>query len=315
MSQVDAMADGSWEKPEPDRQAFRDELVTAGHLVLTGTDGIYGRSAEYEGIAAAMDDLAQRVSSAEGTVVYRFPPVMSLETFEKTGYLSSFPDLIGAVSTFGGDNRDHVKLLELAESDGDWTTLLEPAGVSLCPAACHPLYPTLSGVLPEGGRRFDVSGWCYRHEPSVDPTRMQSFRMHEMVFVGDAEGARHHRDRWLALGLEVLGELGLAVHSVVANDPFFGRIGRILVNNQLEETLKYEIVAPIHSAEFPTAIASANCHLDHFGEPFAIETSAGDVAHSCCFGFGVDRITMALLRTHGMRPAEWPGAVRDRLWP
>jgi seryl-tRNA synthetase len=315
LSQADAAADGSREKAEPDRQLFRDDLVAAGHLVLTGTDGIYGRSAEYERIAAAVDDLAQRVSSAEDTVIYRFPPVMSLETFEKTGYLSSFPDLIGAVSTFGGDNRDHVKLLELAESDGDWTTLLEPAGVSLCPAACHPLYPTLSGVLPEGGRRFDVSGWCYRHEPSVDPTRMQSFRMHEMVFVGDAEGARHHRDRWLALGLDVLGELGLVVDSVVANDPFFGRIGRILANNQLEETLKYEIVTPIHSAEFPTAIASANCHLDHFGEPFGIETATGEVAHSCCFGFGIDRITMALLRTHGMRSAEWPENVRDRLWP
>ena len=87
-------------------------------------------------------------------------------------------------------------------------------------------------------------------------------------------GARQSRDRWLALGLDVLGGLGLAVHSVVANDPFFGRIGRILASNQRDETLKYEIVTPIHSAEAPTAIASANCHLDHFGDPFGIETAA-----------------------------------------
>jgi hypothetical protein len=94
------------------------------------------------------------------------------------------------------------------------------------------------------------------------------------------------------------------VEPVVANDPFFGRAGRYLANNQLEETLKHEIMASIHSPEFPTAIASANCHLDHFGELFGIETATRDVAHSCCFGFGIDRITLALLRTHGFQPAD-----------
>jgi seryl-tRNA synthetase len=144
---------------------------------------------------------------------------------------------------------------------------------------------------------------------------MQSFRQHDLVYVGEAEEARQHRDRWLQLGAEILDSLGLAVETVVANDPFFGRVGRILAENQRSETLKYEIVTPINSAEHPTAIASANCHLDHFGEPFGIVTAEGEVAHSCCFGFGLDRITLGLLRTHGMSPAEWPAAARDRLWP
>jgi seryl-tRNA synthetase len=301
--------------PEPDRKIFRDELVAAGLLVLTGTDGIYGRSAVYEDIAAAVDGLAVRSAAAEGTISYRFPPVMPRNVLEETGYLSSFPDMIGAVSTFKGDNSDHMKLLDLVESGGEWTTMLEPAAVTLCPAVCHPLYPTLAGTMPDGGGRFDVYGWCFRHEPSVDPARMQAFRQHDLVYVGDAASAREFRNRWLQLGLEVLGSLGLAVEPVVANDPFFGRAGRILANNQLEETLKFEIVSPIHSPEYPTAIASANCHLDHFGQPFGIETVSGEVAHSCCFGFGVDRITLALLRTHGFAPANWPAATRQRLWP
>lgn len=312
----EAGSDASLEPaPEPDPQIFRDELVAAGLLILTGTDGLYGRSAVYEDIAAAVDGLALRAAAAEGAVGYRFPPVMPRYDFERTGYLSSFPDLIGSVSTFTGDNRDHRKLLALVESGGEWTTLLEAAGVTLCPAACHPLYPTLAGTLPPGGSRYAVSGWCFRHELSVDPARMQAFRMHELVYVGDAAPARECRDRWLQLGLSVLGGIGLAVEPVVANDPFFGRVGRMLANNQLEETLKYEIVAPIHSADYPTAIASANCHLDHFGQPFGIETAAGEVAHSCCFGFGIDRITLALLRAHGLRPGDWPAAARGQLWP
>jgi seryl-tRNA synthetase len=74
-------------------------------------------------------------------------------------------------------------------------------------------------------------------------------------------------------------------------------------------------VCPIISTDSPTAIASANYHLDHFGVPFAIRTADGEAAHSACIGFGLERITLALLRTHGLDPADWPTTVRTRLWP
>jgi seryl-tRNA synthetase len=296
-------------------QPFRDELVEAGILVPTGTKGLYGRSALYESVVAGVDQLAVTTAASEGMLSYRFPPVMPRQVLEQTGYLSSFPDLIGTVSTFAGDDKDHKRLMEAVQSGSDWTAMLEDAGVSLCPAVCHPLYPTLRGSLPEGGRRYDVVGWCFRHEPSDDPARMQSFRQHDLVYVGDAVRATEHRDRWLQLGHDIFVELGLDVEIVVANDAFFGRVGRILASNQRSEALKYEIVTPINSSENPTAIASSNSHLDHFGQPFGIITAEGEVAHSCCFGFGLDRITLALLRTHGLRVEDWPRATRERLWP
>ncbi len=296
-------------------QPFRDELVEAGILVPTGTEGLYGRSALYESVVDGVDQLAVSTAESEGTLSYRFPPVMPRQVLEQTGYLSSFPDLIGTVSTFAGDDKDHKRLMEAVQSGNDWTAMLEDAGVSLCPAVCHPLYPTLRGSLPEGGRRYDVVGWCFRHEPSDDPARMQSFRQHDLVYVGDAVRATEHRDRWLQLGHDIFVELGLDVEIVVANDAFFGRVGRILASNQRSEALKYEIVTPINSSENPTAIASSNSHLDHFGQPFGIVTAEGEVAHSCCFGFGLDRITLALLRTHGLRVEDWPRATRERLWP
>ena len=294
---------------------LRDELVAAGILVPTASEGVYGRSSVYEDIVAALEGLVGGIAASDGTASYRFPPVMPRRVLEESGYVSSFPDMIGSVSIFRGDNADHKRLMEAVQEGEEWTSFLEPSDVSLCPAVCHPLYPTLRGSLPEGGRRYDVSGWCFRHEPSLDPARMQSFRQHDLVYVGDADRARDNRDRWLQLGAEIFESLGLAVEIVVANDPFFGRVGRMLAENQRSETLKYEIVTPINSAEHPTAIASANCHLDHFGEPFGIVTAGGEVAHSCCFGFGLDRITLALLRAHGLDPAAWPTAARHRLWP
>ena len=46
---------------------------------------------------------------------------------------------------------------------------------------------------------------------------------------------------------------------------------------------------------------------------FGIKTSAGDVAHTACLGFGFERITLALFKTHGLRVSEWPDQVRKVL--
>ena len=44
-----------------------------------------------------------------------------------------------------------------------------------------------------------------------------------------------------------------------------------------------------------------------------MRTPDGEVAHSACFGYGLERITLALFATHGMDVAGWPGEVRSAL--
>jgi seryl-tRNA synthetase len=289
---------------------FRTALLADGVLLATDVDGVYGRSAVYESVAEAIDRLVLRVGVDQDALSVRFPPVMPWSNFVRNGYLESFPDQMGSVHTFRGDDRMHAELVHAAESGEDRAPLLESTDMVLCPAVCHPLYPTQSGTLPDGGRRVEVYGYCFRHEPSTDPFRMQAFRQHDYVYLGTPDGARAHRDLWLERGLEVLSGLGLAVESVVANDPFFGRPGRMLAANQRSEELKYEIVAPVFDCGRPTAISSSNCHLDHFSRPFGIETADGGPAHTSCFGFGV-----ALLDHHGTDPDGWPAGVRAVLWP
>jgi seryl-tRNA synthetase len=299
--------------PDP-RRELRDRLLDAELLYPTGVEGLYARSETYQGILNSIDSMVHRWGSGlEATMVY-LPPVLSRTTFDSTNYLQSFPDLMGSVHVFHGNDRDHAELLRRVEADGDWPALLEPGEVVLSSAACHALYPMCSGRLPAGGRRYEVSGFCFRHEPSTDPARMQAFNMHEVVYVGDPDEAQRHRDEGLAHGLDLLRGLGLEVTPIPANDPFFGRLGSALAAGQLEEELKLEGVSPIYSPEHPTAIMSANCHRDHFGLPFGIETDSGEVAHSACVAFGVDRIAVALLARHGFDPADWPGPVRAQLF-
>lgn len=298
---------------DDDFDAFHHRLIEAGLLVPTGVDGVYGRSRALERVASGVMGLVSQWGEEVGATGVNFPPVVPRETFERTNYIESFPDLMGSVHVFEGDDRDHAELLKRLGDGKDWPSMLRPAELMLASAACHPVYPLCSGTLPIEGRRFEVMGYCFRHEPSIDPARLQSFRMQEVVHVGDPGSARAHRDEGLGFGLAMLEQLGLEVEPVPANDPFFGRAGRILAAGQLDQELKIEGVTPLYSSEHPTAIMSANCHEDHFAQPFAIRTAEGEVAHSACVAFGIERITLALLQRHGLVPGVWPAPVRRDL--
>jgi seryl-tRNA synthetase len=301
---------------DDDFATFRSELLDSGLVLDAGVEGLYGRTLVYEQIIAGIIGLTTRTGVDDKALTVHFPPVIARRLLERTDYLKSFPDLTGSVHTFVGDDKLHARLLALVEDGQDWSEVLEPAEVVLRPAACHPVYPLCTdGPLPPGGRRFEVHGWCFRHEPSADPARMLAFRMHEFVYVGDPAGATAHRDVWLERGTAMLESLGLDIEVVVANDPFFGRVGKMMAANQREEALKLEFVTPITSTEAPTAISSVNRHQDHFGLTFGIESADGEVAHSACFAVGVDRTALALLHAHGLDPDGWPAAVRAQLWP
>ena len=91
-------------------------------------------------------------------------------------------------------------------------------------------------------------------------------------------------------------------------------LARVMLEaTQREQELKLELLVQIAGDE-PTALASFNHHLDHFGSAFGIELSDGTTAHTACLGFGHERIVLALLRTHGLDPAGWPPQVRHELW-
>ena len=293
--------------------AFRDALFAAGMLVATGVDGLYGRSGEYEAVVSGLNAMIGVEGADQAARVVHFPPVMARTEFERTGYVQNFPDLIGALFHFEGNERAHRDLMRLAEAGEDWTAALTSGAITLVSSTCHPLYPTLRGILAADGIAHDLLGWCFRHEPSIDPGRMQAFRQREFVYVGSPAGALAHRDRWVDSGLALSERLQLPVAAEVANDPFFGRVGRLLANEQLESAAKIEMVAPLGSTTKLTAIASSNLAGDHFGHTFEIHRPNGELAHTACVGFGLDRMTLALARAHGTDVGGWPQAVRSEL--
>lgn len=294
------------------RALLRDRLVAAGHQIDSGLPGIYGRSAAYEAVAMGIIEAARaRVEPGADPVRWYFPPLMSRETFERTDYLESFPNLTGVVDVFEGGDAEHAELLATRESGADWAGRLTPSQATLVPATCHNVYRHFTGVLP-APVRLDALGTCFRHEPSADPMRMVTFRIHEEIYLGTEDGALDHRDRWLAITRELMTDLGLVVEVDVANDPFFGRAGRILARGQREDALKFEVLTHVYD-DAPTAIASGNAHRTHFGVNFGITLPDGEPAHSSCSGIGVERTANALFARHGMDLGSWPAQVRTLL--
>ncbi|KVC73087.1 amino acid--[acyl-carrier-protein] ligase [Burkholderia ubonensis] len=295
---------------------LRDALIDAGLLIPTGVQGLFGRSERFERVVEALDAFVTRIGADQQAEVLRFPPAMSRVEFERSEYMKSFPQLAGTVHAFCGGEHEQQRVLQCLERGDDWTGSQKPTYVVMTPAACYPVYPVVAraGALPGDGRLVDVFSYCFRHEPSLDPTRMQLFRMREYVRIGTPEQIVAFRRTWMERGARMIDVLRLPNAIDLANDPFFGRGGRIVADSQREQNLKFELLVPIEHDGRQTACLSFNYHMDHFGLLWGIRTATGDVAHTGCVGFGLERLTLALFRHHGFDLDAWPRDVRDVLW-
>jgi seryl-tRNA synthetase len=304
---------------------LRERLLAKGILIDTGENGLYGRSQVFEDVVERLNVAITHLGADQDPEVLRFPPAMRRTDFEDSEYLKSFPNLAGTIHSFCGTEAGQQRLLRCLddamkesddERDTEWMSQQKPTRVVLTPAACYPIYPVMArrGPLPAGGRTIDVLSYCFRHEPSLDPARMQMFRQREYVRLGDAQQVMAFRQMWIERGSLLVSLLQLPVDVDLANDPFFGRGGKIIADSQRAQALKFELLIPVANPDSKTACLSFNYHMDHFGAIWKIECEDGSVAHTGCVGFGMERITLALFRHHGLDVNAWPDDVRALLW-
>jgi len=300
--------------PRLGQPAASPEEIFEAMFRPTGIDGVYGRSGAYETVVEGLGALITRLRDPRAEVV-RFPPVVSRALIEKSGYLKSFPNLLGCVCALGGGEKGIGAAVDRFEAGGEWTDSLEATDLVLAPAACYPVYPMAAqrGRVPSDGLIFDVASDCFRREPSREIDRLQSFRMREFVFIGAPDAATAFRESWVARAARVAETLGLSHRIEAASDPFFGRGGAMVGRFQIEQQLKFELVVPVRSADRPTACMSFNCHREHFGQTWGLRSEDGETAHTACVAFGIDRLAAALFAAHGLEAAKWPAAVREAL--
>jgi seryl-tRNA synthetase len=286
------------------------DSITRSLLLPSPVGGVYARTGLFEQIVDGLTVFISRHREPE-TQVLRFPPVMSRNQLERSGYLHSFPHLLGGVSCFEGQESTIMAMVE----QPDWVDELSATELVLSPAACYPVYPMAAalGPIPAQGLMFDVASDCFRHESTHEVGRFQSFRMREFVCLGTPEQVLEFRTRWMFLAQKMAKGLGLPHKIAPASDPFFGRGGKLAAMSQLDQSLKFELLIPLRSEEEPTACMSFNCHRDHFSSVWQMLTENGDKAHTGCVAFGLERLALALFKTHGIDLGKWPALVRENL--
>jgi seryl-tRNA synthetase len=290
------------------------ERVAAELLLSMGADGVLARRAPYIEVFERLDAFITRQRDS-GAEVLRFPPVMSRRQLERSGYLQSFPNLLGCVSALHGSEAAIRAAADVHEQGGDWTRSLAASDLVLSPAACYPLYPLAAsrGPIPRDGLLFDVAADCFRHEPARNASRLQSFRMREFVCIGTPSQALAFRDTWMQRAPQLAEQLGLPSTIEPATDPFFGRVGQVMAVSQRQQALKFELLIALQTAMAPTACMSFNYHLDHFGLAWELADRAGERMHTACVAFGVDRLVLALFCQHGLDTRHWPASARKTL--
>src|SRR3984957_9507472 len=108
-----------------------------------GADGVYASTALYEDVVKRLMSLISR-ERAPSAELLRFPPVMSRQQLEKSGYLKSFPNLLGCVCALHGPQASIRSAVDRYDEGGDWTTSVTSSDLVLSPAACYPVYPIVA---------------------------------------------------------------------------------------------------------------------------------------------------------------------------
>jgi seryl-tRNA synthetase len=278
--------------------------------------GVFARSEIFEQVIDGLSALISR-SRDPKTEVLRFPPVMSRHQIERSGYLHSFPHLLGAVCCLHGTEHHIRAAIDSSRPQGEWTTALAATDLVLVPAACYPLYPLIAarGQEPENELLFDVACDCFRYETSYETGRLVSFRMRELVCMGTPDQILEFRGQWISRSKKLAHLLELPNEIKEASDPFFGRAGKLMAFSQVEQSLKFEMLIPVRSETEPTACMSFNYHRDHFGAIWGLRSKSGDLMHTGCVAFGLDRLALALFARHGLDLERWPRSVLQALMP
>ena len=159
------------------------------------------------------------------------------------------------------------------------------------------------------------SAWVFRNEPSGDPARMRSFHMREFVRIGDPADVATFRDAWLERTLGLFGRLGL-------DRGVRDRLGPVLRPRRPDAggepaRAGAEVRARRAWSAARSRRRSPRSTTTRTISPqvYEIGLEGGGIAHTGCVAFGIERVTLALFRAHGLDPQAWPPEVRAELWP
>lgn len=268
----------------------------------------------------ALDGMLRDIIAEEfGAREYRYPTLLPVTALHRSGYLSSFPQHMMFAARLDGDVDTYREFArEVGERSEIGDSVLHRCGpVDRClpPTMCYHTFDQFAGTtLPDENTVVTARGGSFRHESRYHRTleRLADFTIRETVFLGTAGFVRDARDRFRERAIGLAEQLGLSGRCEVASDPFFaGAATAAQVSSQRLLELKHELHLNVGPGD-SISVGSFNLHEKHFGDAFAIKGPDGGTVHSACVGFGLERLTYAVLCQYGWNVDDWPEPLRER---
>jgi tRNA synthetase class II (G, H, P, S and T) len=293
-------------------------LEANGQLFYYGP-GRYGLGPECLQLFELFDRRFVRLAKQFSAVPQQYPNMIGADTLDRCKYFQSFPHSLSLISHLREDLEALQEFAKNARWDGS-SLKYNPENLSevqclLAPAICFHCYAWLHDSQLAEPKVFTAVGKCFRYESSnlKGLERLWDFTMREIIFVGPKEYVLSQRRKAIDEVVLILDEWGLAYDIRSATDPFFIEEYSAQVSFQSAFDLKYEIQALLPYTGKTLAVGSFNHHQDFFGRSFDILSANGELVHTGCAAFGLERLVLAFLAQHGIERSGWPVSVRNEL--
>ncbi len=292
--------------------AFYDGLVEHGLIVPVACRARSAAAPSSRTCSSASTALVTRLAKDDGAEVYTFPPVIDRDDHRDAPTTSTRSRTSRARCSASSARTRRRKALSARVHAGEpWG---DDAGHHRRAAQPGRLLPGLSESSPARCRRtaalVTMTNWVYRHEPSPEPTRMQSFRVREFVRVGTPDMVVAWRDQWLAARPRAARRRsGCRPSRTSPPIRSSAAAARCSPTARSEQKLKFEVLVPVISHEQADRVLLVQLPpgpLRRTSSASAPPTArsrtrrASASASSAC--------VMALFKTHGFDPQELAGA-------
>lgn len=273
--------------------------------------GLRVRGAEISRLIRVLDHCFLGLAQRFGAVEYTVPHLVSWDTAYRAGYPRNFPQHVTTCGVVGPDLSALDGFADTSHA-ADAFEHVTPAPAILAPTVCMNIFAAFADQSLEEQRTVTARGMCTRYEAGSprSSTRLWSFDMREIVFVGTSAATREFRAAILESVIGLARDIGLPATVSTAGDPFFTSAKEQLLEYQSGFELKHELRGRLADGSGSTAVTSVNLHHQQFGTRFAITLPDGAPAHSACVGFGLDRWAEWLSGYLPDDPAEWPEPLR-----
>jgi hypothetical protein len=295
------------------------ELVARGWVVELATGQVTLRGLAVDLLEFLDDAFVRKIGGPAHARREYYPSVMTTERMNRANHFSSFPEHVHFVTHL----REDLDILdqfarELREAGG-WTPavlnklerpMAGPA-IALNPSVCYNCYASIENSTLEGeGFVATARSRCHRFESGNHRTleRLMDFSMREVIYVGQPDFVKRHREQSIQHLRELIERWGLTSWLESANDPFFTSDFEVKAKFQRNNDMKYELRMPLATGS--VAVGSSNFHSVTFGKAFNIVQKAnGRPVCTGCIGFGLERWIYAVFSQVGLDPAAWPAGL------